>query len=98
MLAELGFPQSEPTTVFEDNQPCIAVVEDGAKPFAVNKHRDMRIKKLKELQIQNVIKVRYCRTSVMVADIFTKNVNSVTFEKMAEYITGRKGNRVLLLM
>ena len=34
----------------------------------------------------------------MVADIFTKNVNSVTFEKMAEYITGRKGNRVLLLM
>ena len=88
---------SGPTTVFEDNQPCIAVVEDGAKPFATNKHRDMRIKKLKELQRQNVIKVRYCRTAVMVADIFTKNVNSVTFAKLAEYVTGRQGNRVLLL-
>ena len=55
------------------------MVEDGAKPFAINKPRDLRIKKLKELQIQNVIKVRYSRTSAMVADIFTKNVNSVTF-------------------
>ena len=97
LLMELGFEQTQPTTVFEDNQPCIAVVEDGAKPFATNKHRDMRIKKLKELQRQNVIKVRYCRTAVMVADIFTKNVNSVTFAKLAEYVTGRQGNRVLLL-
>ena len=32
-----------------------------------------------------------------VADIFTKNVNSVTFAKLAEYVTGRQGNRVLLL-
>ena len=60
--------------------------------------RDMRIKKLKELQRQNVIKVRYCRTAAMVADIFTKNVNSVTFAKLAEYVTGRQGNRVLLLV
>ena len=98
LLNELGLPQSQPTTVFEDNQPCIAVVEDGAKPFAANKHRDMRIKKLKELQSKGVITVRYCRTSAMMADIFTKNVNSVTFDKMAEYITGRKGNRVLLFV
>ena len=70
----------------------------GGEWDCLSSRRDMRIKKLKELQIQNVIKVRYCRTSAMVADIFTKNVNSVTFEKMAEYITGRKGNRVLLLM
>ena len=57
-----------------------------------------RIKKLKELQSKGVITVRYCRTSAMMADIFTKNVNSVTFDKMAEYITGRKGNRVLLFV
>ena len=43
-------------------------------------------------------RVRYCRTSAMMADIFTKNVNSVTFDKMAEYIKGRKGNRVLLFV
>ena len=56
MVAELHMPQPEPTTVYEDNQPCIAVCSDEAKPIGEHtKFYDMRVKKLKEMQALGII-------------------------------------------
>ena len=82
-------PQRSPTVVYEDNQPCIAVTSDAAKPVGEHtKFYDMRVKKLKEMQSLGIIKVTYCRTASMLADLFTKNVNSVIFDRIAGVITG----------
>ena len=97
MLAELHMQQSGPTTVYEDNQPCIAVCSDAAKPMGEHtKFYDMRVKKLKEMQMLGVITVKYCKTANMVADLFTKNVNAVIFERLANVLTGAGDTRETL--
>ena len=99
MLSELYMPQRSPTVVYEDNQPCIAVTSDAAKPVGEHtKFYDMRVKKLKEMQSLGIIKVTYCRTASMLADLFTKNVNSVIFERIAGVITGEGGTRQALAL
>ena len=99
LLAELHMAQKVPTVIYEDNQPCIAVTSDAAKPMGEHtKFYDMRVKKLKEMQSAGIIKVKYCRTASMLADIFTKNVNAVVFERLADIITGNRGTRRELAM
>ena len=94
MLAELHMPQTGPTTVYEDNQPCIAVCSDVAKTVGEHtKFYDIRVKRLKEMQSLGIIVVKYCVTASMVADLFTKNVNAVIFERLANVITGAGGTR-----
>ena len=90
LMEELHLPQEKPTTVFEDNQPCIAVATDAARPMSrATKFYDMRVKKLKELQREGIIALRYCKTCQMLADLYTKNVNAVIFERLANLLTGR---------
>ena len=90
LMEELHLPQTKPTTVFEDNQPCIAVAMDAARPMSrATKFYDMRVKKLKELQREGIIALRYCKTCQMLADLYTKNVNAVVFERLANLLTGR---------
>ena len=97
MLAELHMPQKGPTTVYEDNQPCIAVCSDVAKTVGEHtKFYDMRVKKLKEMQALGIIVVKYCVTANMVADLFTKNVNAVVFERLANVLTGAGETRQTL--
>lgn len=99
LLAEMFLKQTSPTVVYEDNQPCIAVTSDAAKPVGEHtKFYDMRIKKLKEMQSLGIIKVTYCRTAQMLADLFTKNVNSVIFERIAGVITGEGCTRQALAL
>ena len=89
LLAEMGMQQREPTVVYEDNQPCIAVTSDEAKPMGEHtKFYDMRVKKLKEMQFLGLIRIVCCRTASMLADLFTKNVNAVVFERLANILTG----------
>ena len=92
LLAEMGMTQTAPTVVYEDNQPCIAVTADEAKPMGEHtKFYDMRVKKLKEMQFLGLIRVVYCRTACMLADMFTKNVNAVVFERLSRILTGAGG-------
>ena len=99
LLAELYMQQKSPTMVYEDNQPCIAVTSDAAKPMGEHtKFYDMLVKKLKEMQQLGIIKVEYCRTANMLADLFTKNVNAVLFKRIAGLITGECGTREELVL
>ena len=76
--------------VYEDNQPAIAVVTDAARPMSrATKFYDMRVKKIKELQREGIISLKYCKTCQMLADLYTKNVNAVIFERLANMLTGR---------
>ena len=52
----------------------------------------MRHLKLRELQADGIFSVEYCRTNRMLADLFTKNLPAQTFNALADYITGRRGD------
>ena len=90
LLEEMYMAQKKATVIHEDNQPCIAIVDDAAKAFGgMSKHRDMRVKKVKEMQQDEIVQVSYCITAKMLADMFTKNVNFYIFSRLAAFITGR---------
>ena len=48
------------------------------------------------MQALGIIVVKYCITANMVADLFTKNVNAVIFERLANVLTGAGETRQTL--
>ena len=78
LTAELRSPPETATTIFEDNQSAIAMTKNPqfhgrAKHIAIKYHF------IRE-QVQNgTIKLKYCPTSQMLADIFTKGLSRDQF-------------------
>ena len=65
------------------------MTSDEAKPMGEHtKFYDMRVKKLKEMQFLGLIRVEFCRTACMLADMLTKNVNAVVFDRLSRILTG----------
>jgi hypothetical protein len=86
-LAEIGFPQTEPTTIFNDNQAAIAISK---KQYCTSATRHMKIKYhyIRELIKDGSVKVEYLPTTEMVADIMTKALDRVTFERLRAKLLG----------
>jgi hypothetical protein len=71
LLADLGFPQTKPTIIFEDNQGCIGLANN---PI-VNKrtkHIDVKYHYIREKIESQEINLKPIRTQDQVADILTK--------------------------
>ena len=49
-------------------------------------------KELRELMEDGQFDLTYCRTNVMMADIFTKCLPAPIFKPMADFVTGRRGD------
>ena len=78
VLTDIGFPQSQPTTIWEDNRSAICLSEN-PHDHARTKHIDLRYHYLRQqVQLKTVI-LRSIGTKDQVADILTKNSDSVTF-------------------
>jgi hypothetical protein len=71
LLSELGFPQQEPTVILEDNQSCIDVSAHNVFHSRA-KHIDVRYHYLREKIEAGEIKLQFCPTADMIADIGTK--------------------------
>jgi hypothetical protein len=70
-----------PTELFEDNQGAIALVKD--RKFSENtKHMDIRNFYVRDEIENKQIKVTYCDTANMLADIFTKPLGRVIFLRL----------------
>lgn len=72
------FKISQPTIVFEDNQPCIQLV-DGAGIHKRTKYFEVEFFWLRQLN-NDVFKLEYCKTDEQHADGFTKALNKSKFE------------------
>jgi transposase InsO family protein len=87
LIGELGgeFKAQEPTVLYEDNQPCIAMVEGG---MASKKSRNIDIKYHCVAQdvIDGTYELKYLATEQQVADMFTKPLPHPQFKKLREMI------------
>ena len=80
LLYELGFPQKEPTTIYEDNDSCIKIAQS-AKQLPGVKHIDIRHHFIRDRIRSGEIKLERMRTGDMVADILTKQLPYPAFKK-----------------
>ena len=85
LLKEFGWNQCKPTGVQEDNQACIAwVKEEGT--LSKTKHMELKYHYSRRLQRKKVIKLKYCPTNEMQADILTKPLNKSQFTKIRSLV------------
>ena len=83
-LADLGFPQGEPTTIYEDNMSAIQMSKKGGGNFKRSKHLMVRQTFINELIDSGVLSLQYCPTNNMVADFLTKPVDRATLMHLLE--------------
>ena len=82
LLSFAGFKQPKPTLMLEDNEACIAMVNNPVVSGR-NKHVELRQHYVREQHRKGVIAMSYIKTAEQTADIFTKNLPKPTFEKHA---------------
>jgi hypothetical protein len=90
-LQELGFAQSQATTIFEDNQSCIALAKNPIH-HARTKHIDIQHHFVREKVESNEVKIVYMPTETMVADALTKALAYPKFKKLVEEMGLRTRN------
>jgi hypothetical protein len=83
LLKNVGVKQEEPILIYEDNQ---GAIELSRKPKFHNrtKHIDIAHHFIREKVNDKVIYVKYCETEQMLADIMTKPLSKVLFEKFKD--------------
>ena len=82
-----GYPTS-PITVLQDNQSTIKLVENGRPTSELSRHIRIGYFWLHDLLVKKVIKIVYCPTESMIADIMTKPLQGSLFRTMRDRIMG----------
>ena len=81
LLKGFGEQMDAPTTIYEDNQGVIEL-DKNAKYHSRTKHIDICHHFVRERVLSNEIRVIYCPTGDMLADIMTKGIGKLSFEKL----------------
>lgn len=80
LLKEIGHPCNSSTTIFEDNQSCIKVAEEPREHKRM-KHIDVKYCFIRQAIAEKKISLKYIPTNDQVADIMTKGLGRVLFQK-----------------
>ncbi|KAH9127907.1 hypothetical protein LEN26_009186 [Aphanomyces euteiches] len=80
LLEELQLVIKLPINVYEDNQSTIKMAENPTLQQRT-KHSDVRHHFIRDLVKQRIIKINYCQTNSMLADILTKALPKPKFEE-----------------
>ena len=80
LLSEIGFPQSEPTLLFCDNQGTVACTHDPHSHSRM-KHMDIRIHYIRDCVNRGVICIKHVPGIQNSADLFTKPLEKVIHQK-----------------
>ncbi|KXJ30254.1 hypothetical protein RP20_CCG005095 [Aedes albopictus] len=83
LFRELGELQDRPTTVMEDNQGCLAFVRS-ERVSRRSKHIDTKERFIQELCSRGEVRLQYCPTDQMQADILTKPLGPVKHHEFCE--------------
>lgn len=85
LLSEVGLTFDGPMTLMEDNQGAIAIAQNPIS-HSRTKHIDIRYHHVRQSVLNGDVKLIYCCSKNMKADIFTKPLNRHLFEKFRSEI------------
>lgn len=83
LFKEMQIDVQFPLTVFEDNRPCIALIENPTS-HSHTKHIDVKYWFITDMVQQKIIKLVHKPTSLMIADILTKALPKKQHHKLRE--------------
>ena len=81
VLRELEVPQEEPTRILEDNQGCISSSKN-PEVHSRSKHIDIKHHFLRERVETGEVRLEYCSSERMTADLMTKALTSERFRRL----------------
>lgn len=85
LLKDLDQAQDEPTTVYEDNQSCLSFISSD-RPSKRSKHIETHQHFVRNLCDRREVRMEYCPTDLMVADILTKPLGTIKHQFFAEML------------
>ena len=85
--AEVDMSKSLPSSVFVDNQACIAMTKNAVNSRKVE-HFAIKLQFLQKKVDENVLEARFCSTENMTADVLTKALGSVKFQRFRKELAG----------
>ena len=85
LLSDLKNKPTGPTLILEDNQAAICMAKN-AQYHGRAKHIDIKYHFIREHVANAAVKLQYCRTEEMIADIFTKGLGAVQFVKLRKML------------
>lgn len=74
-LLDFGMCVNEPTTIYEDNQSCLKLIEE-EKLTNRSKHIDVKYYYVKDYIERQIVRCVYCPTEEMIADHLTKPLHA----------------------
>ena len=81
LLTDLKSKPNGPMLIFEDNQAAICMAKN-AQYHGRAKHIDIKYHFIREHIAKVTVKLEYCRSEEMIADIFTKGLSAALFTKL----------------
>ena len=91
-LCDIGFIDNSAVTVFVDNQPAIKL-SDNPRDHESTKHLEIKYHKIRQWIHDADIKVAFCPTTEMMADILTKQIGGPDFHNILGKIGICKSNQ-----
>lgn len=89
LLEEVNGASIKPLTIYEDNQSTISMSQN-PRFHGRAKHIDIKYHFIREQISTNFINLNYCKSEEMIADILTKGLGRIQFEKLRELIGMRQ--------
>ena len=90
LLREIGFPPHTPTPMFSDNQAAIAIARNPGIPHSRTKHIDIRHHYVRDAVLDGGIRIEWCASEELLADVFTKGLNREMHKKLTHTIQQEK--------
>ena len=88
-LDEVGYPQADPTIIYQDNKSAIILYERGSTDIGSVRYMKNRYFFVKQHIDTKEIQIKYLPTGDMIADILTKPLIGELFRKMRDSVTNR---------
>ena len=93
MIEEMGFKQSGPTPVREDNMACMYMAKSSAM-YHKSKSINVLVYRLREFVAEGILELYYVPTADQAADIFTKSLPSPAVARHQTVITGIRNKSI----
>jgi len=88
LLEELGYPQRQPTTIFQDNKSTIIISNKGHSNKGNTKHMHVRYFYIKDKIDDKTVQLEHLPTELMLADFFTKPLMGTQFTQLRDKLLG----------